>query len=147
MPTPFESAQLLLTLYDQRREPTMRKAREYFLNTFDPKTFDEMMATMGSPDNAYIRMVLGYWEMAASLVTNGAIDQKMFQDSTGEYIAVFAKLEPFLPKLREMFDNPGFGSHLERLTMSLPNARQRVDGTLQRIRAMTAARAAYSPKA
>jgi hypothetical protein len=138
MPTPFESAQLILTLFEQRREGTMRKARDFFF-AFDPKTFDEYLAGLFGPNGNYVRMVISYWDMAASLVTNGAIDAKMFTDSTGEFIIVFGRIEPFLPQLRETFGNPDFGVHLERLALSIPNARQRIDGTVERIRGMLAA--------
>jgi len=141
MPTPFESAQLILTLYDQRREETMRKARDYFVS-FDPQSFEELMAGMMGPQGNYIRMVISYWDMAASLVVNGAIDEKMFRDATGEYILVFAKIEPFLANAREAFGNPGFLQSLEKLTLGLPDARQRIEGTLQRLRTMIANRAA-----
>jgi len=140
MPTPFESAQLLLTLYDQRREATMRKARDFWFS-FDPKTGEELLSAMMGPDGGYVRMVISYWDMAASLVENGAIDQKMFLDCNGEFVIIFAKIEPLLPKLRETFGNPDFASHLERLVLSIPNARQRLDDTVQRMRAMVAMRA------
>src|SRR4051812_15213921 len=99
MSTPAESATLILKLYDQRREEVMRKARDFFV-TFDPKSVEELMAVMMTPEGAYVRMVISYWDMAASLVLNGAIDSKMFQDANGEYIGVFAKMEPFLPAMR-----------------------------------------------
>jgi hypothetical protein len=137
MPTPFESATLILTLYDQRREETMRKARDFFV-TFDPQSFEEYVAGMFGPQGGYVRMVVSYWDLAASLVNNGAIDEKMFRDANGEYVLVFAKLEPFLPQLREMFGNPGFAEHLEKFTLGMPNARERLDSTVQRIRALIA---------
>lgn len=115
----------------------MRKARDYFV-TFDPQSFDELMAGMVGPQGGYIRMVISYWEQAASLVTHGAIDETMFRDASGEYILVFARIEPFLPQLREAFGNPGFGANLEKLALGLPDARQRLDGTLQRMRSLVA---------
>jgi hypothetical protein len=141
MPTPFESAQLILSLYETRREETMRKARDFFFG-FDPQSFQEVVAGMMGPEGAYVRMVISYWDMAASFVENGAIDRKMFLDANGEYMFVFAKIEPFLAQLREMFGNPGFAAHLESLVMGLPDARARVDSTRARIKTMLAARAA-----
>jgi hypothetical protein len=141
MPTPFESAQLILTLYEQRREATMRKARDFWV-MFDPTTVEDFMGAMMGPDSGYIRMVLGYWDMAASLVENGAIDRKMFQDSTQEYLVVFAKVEPLLPALREKFSNPKMAAHLESLAMSLPDARQQLDAISARIKGVIAARRA-----
>jgi len=117
----------------------MRKARDFFV-TFDPTTFEEYMAGLMGPNSAYIRMVTSYWDMAASFVTNGAIDEKMFQESAGEFIIVFAKTEPFLAQLREAFGNPDFAKNLEKVALSVPNARERIDGTLKRIRAVVAAR-------
>ena len=146
MPTPFESAQLILTLYDQRREATMRKARDYWV-MFDPQTVEDFMGAMMSADGGYLRMVLGYWDMAASLVENGAIDRKMFQDSTAEYIVVFSKLEPLLPALREKFNNPRMAANLESLAMSLPDARQTIDAVGARIKGMIAARKAAAAAA
>jgi hypothetical protein len=141
MPTPFESAQLILSLYETRREETMRKARDFFFG-FDPQTFDEMLAGMMGPQGAYVRMVIGYWDMAASFVENGAIDRKMFLDANGEFIFVFIKIEPFIAKLREMFSNPGFAAHLESLIMSMPNAQERLASTRERMKSMIASRAA-----
>ncbi len=67
MPTPFESAQLILTLYEQRREETMRKARDFWV-LFNPETVEDFMGAMMGPNSGYIRMVLGFWFMGASLV-------------------------------------------------------------------------------
>jgi hypothetical protein len=141
MPTPFESAQLILSLYESRREETMRKARDYVF-TFDPKSFDELVAGMFGPQGNYVRMVISYWDMAASFVENGAIDRQMFLDANGEFISLFGKVEPYLPQVREMFGNPAFGQSLEKLALSMPNARERIDGTMARIRKMLADRAA-----
>jgi len=142
MPTPFESAQLILSLYETRREETMRKARDFFFG-FSPANFEEFMAGMAGPNSAYIRMVMSYWEMAASFVQNGAIDKKMFTDANGEFLIVFAKLEPILAEARaKMY--PGFLTQLEALAMSLPNARETIDATRERIRAMAAARTAQA---
>ncbi len=140
MPTPFESAQLILSLYQTRREETMRKARDFFF-VFNPQNFDEMLAGMMGPRGGLVRMVVSYWDMAASFVENGAIDRKMFLDSNSEFIMVYAKVEPFLAQLREMF-NPSFAAHLESLTKSMPNAQDRIESTRQRIKSMIAAQAA-----
>jgi hypothetical protein len=137
MPTPYESATLILKLYDQRREETMRKARDFFV-MFDPQSFEDLMAGWIGPQGAYIRMVVSYWEQAATLVAHGAIDRTMFCEANGEFILVFAKIEPFLPQIREAFGSPAFAANLEKLALGLPDARQRIDGTLQRIRAMVA---------
>jgi len=146
MPTPAESAELILKLYDLRREDTMRKARD-FMVSFDPHTVEDFMAGFVGPNSAYVRMVCTYWEMAASLVLNGAIDQKMFLDANGEQILVFSKVQPFLPQLREMFQNPNFMKSLEQLILSMPDGQKRVDSTREMIRNMLAMRASAAAKA
>ena len=115
----------------------MRKARDFFF-TFDPQSFEELVGAMFGPQGGYVRMVISYWDQAASLVNNGAIDEKMFRDANGEYVIVFAKIEPFLPQLREMFGNAAFGAHLEKLTLGAPDGRERVDSAVQRMRAFAA---------
>src|SRR5262252_4282554 len=100
MPSPFESAFLNLQLFDLRREPVLREARTWFLNEFNPETFDELTALVSGERNASVRMVLGYWDMAASMVTTGAIDGDAFRAAHTEVVATYAKIHPFLPELR-----------------------------------------------
>jgi len=122
MPTPFESAQLNLQIFDLRREPVLREARAWFLNEFNPESFDQLMVTMRSDRNPSLRMVLGYWEMAASMVTTGAIDAAAFRAAHSEIIGTFAKLHPFLKELRESFGEPELFRHLETVVMATPDA-------------------------
>lgn len=132
MPTPFESAQLILTLFEQRREPTMRKARDFWF-MFNPETPKAFMEAMMGPDGGLVRMVVTYWDMAASLVVNGAIDSKMFCDASREFMGVYAKIEPLLPGTREIM-GPDFARHLEAFVTSLPDSRQRIDDMKARMK-------------
>jgi len=136
----YESADLLLKLYDLRREPTMRQARQWFA-TFDPQSADDIAAVIRGEHSAYFRMVTSFWDMAASLVNNGAIDEKMFNDANGEQIFVFARLEPFLAAYRARAGQPNYLGQLEQLIMRMPNAQQRLAAMRERIRAIAAARA------
>ena len=72
-----------------RREPVLREARDWFLREFNPETFTEVLALLGGTRNASFRMVLGYWDMAASLVTTGAIDGDAFRAAHGEIFGTF----------------------------------------------------------
>src|SRR5262245_1220805 len=129
MATKVESADLLLKLYDLRREEKMRKAREWMF-TFNPTTAEDYWNTMMDPQvGGYLRMVTSYWDMAASLVNHGAIDAEMFNDTAGEHIFVFAKVEPFLAELREKFENPKAFAHLEKVINDQPDGRERVAKT------------------
>lgn len=137
----YESARLILELYNLRREPTMREARNFWF-MFDPETVEDMMAAMSGPNGAHVRMVASYWEMACSLVVNGAIDEKMFNDANGEHVIVFGKLEAIIPKFREMMGNPNAWKNLETVALGGPDGRKNVDSVKARIKGMIAARAA-----
>jgi hypothetical protein len=122
MPTPFENATLNLKLFDLRREPVLREARQWFLAEFNPDSFAELAAIAGGPRNAVFRMVLGYWDMAASLVTTGAIDGEAFRAAHSEVFLTLAKVYPFLSELRAASGEPDFCRHIERVVLEAPGA-------------------------
>ena len=124
-----ESADLILKLYDLRREATMRKARDWMF-TFNPTSAQEYMATMMDPEvGGYLRMVTSYWDMAASFVNHGAIDSEMFNDTIGEHMMVYAKVEPFVAELREMWQEPRAFYHLEKVILDRPNGAEKLKAT------------------
>ena len=135
MPTPEESAKLILTLYDLRREPVLREARAWFGSEFNPATLDELNQTVMGEKSAWFRMVVSYWDMAASLVVFEAIDQKMFNASSGELLGTFAKVEPFLEQLREQWNIPDYLRHLEEVARQFPNAEQQLQQYRERQKA------------
>jgi len=141
MATPVESANLILKLYELRRESVMREARNYFFS-FNPTSAQEYLAAMGGPHSGHIRMVTSYWEMACSMVTAGAIDREMFESSAGEHMIVYGKIEGFLPQLREMMGNPGLFKNIEQVVLAAPGGIERVRSQMARIRSMAAARPA-----
>src|SRR5262249_42508687 len=96
MPTPFESAQLNLQLFELRREPALRQARSWFLTDFNPESFADSVPLVSGAHTAWFRMVTAYRGMAASLVTTGAVDGDAFRAAHGEIFATFAKIHPFL---------------------------------------------------
>ena len=132
--TPYESATLLIRLYELRREPTMRDARAWYVSSFNPNSVDDMIQTLRGPDSAHFRMVTSYWDMACSFVINGAIDEKMFADANGEHIIVFAKMEPFLAEYRAKMGNPAYYGSLEKLVMQMPGAKERLAALRERFR-------------
>ena len=125
-------ADLILKLYELRREKTMREARNWFF-TFNPQGTEDFMDVLTSDKSGLYRMVTSYWEMAASLVNHGAIDADMFNDANGEHIFVYAKLEPFLPALRAESGNPQMFEHLEKVIKEMPNWETKVAGVRERI--------------
>ena len=124
-----QDAEVILKLYDLRREAVMREARR-FLVEFDPKSVDDLVAlsmSFGSKEQAYLRQVVGYWGMAASLVSRGALNRELAVDNFQEMFFVYAKLEPFLQGFREKMGMPQFAHHIQQFVESSPEARQRVD--------------------
>ena len=140
--TPYESATLLIRLYELRRDPMMREARTWYVSKFNPNSVDDVVATLRGPDSAHFRMVTSYWDMAASFVNNGAIDEAMFNDANAEQFVVFAKVEPFVAEYRQMMGNPTAWAHLEKLVLKTPGAKERLAAYRERFRAMAAARRA-----
>ncbi len=142
MSTKHEDAKLILKLYDLRREETMRKARAWFGGFSPESTQDIVNAMMDEQSSAYFRMVMSYWDMAASLVNSGAIDEAMFNDANAEHFFIFSKIEPFLAELRTMFKLPEAYGHLEKLIMRHPDAKERLAGMRERSKRVAEMRAA-----
>lgn len=110
-----EQANLLLRLYELRREPVMREARAWFIAKFHPQNAEDVMKICppGSKENAYLRQVASYWEMAANMVSRGLIDEEFFFETTGEQWIVWEALRPIAGEWRAMFKNPHAWEKLE----------------------------------
>lgn len=123
-----DGANLILRLYEIRREETMRKARDWFTAAFHPETSKDVLQTLMGEHSADFRMVASYWDMAAALVNHGAIDEQMFNDMNTEHVAVYAKLEPFLAEFRSMPGVPPYLylAQLEKVVMRMPDAEERI---------------------
>ena len=140
MPTPFESATLNLQLFELRREPVLREARAWFLADFNPESLAEFVPIVSGDRNPSFRMVLGYWDMAASLVTTGAIDGHAFRAAHSEIFATFGKIRSFLDELRAASAEPDFCTHLEAVVMAEPDAADIMTRRCAAIRAAAKAR-------
>jgi hypothetical protein len=110
----YDDANLILKLYELRREETLRKARQWF-GTFNPTSFEDVLrlAPPGSQENAYLRMVASYWDTVASFITAGVLNQELFFESGGEMLVVWEKMRTIVPGLRAMFKNPKAFHNLE----------------------------------
>jgi hypothetical protein len=110
-----QDAELILHLYDLRREPVMRQAREWFATKFNPKSYQEFkdLCPPGTDNNRFFRMVTSYWEMACSFVTHGAVDEALFLDNCGECFMVWRKVSGWIGELRAERNNPGYLRHIE----------------------------------
>lgn len=110
-----EQANLLLKLYDLRREPRLREARAWFMSQFSANSAEEAMQKypQASEANVNIRMVTSYWEMVCGLVNRGLIDDELFFESNGEIWFVFERLKPAVAGFRAMYHNPNSYKQLE----------------------------------
>jgi hypothetical protein len=145
MPTPFESASLNLRLFDLRREPVLREARSWFLMEFNPESFAEFVTLVSGDRNASFRMVIGYWDMAASLVTTGAIDAEAFLAAHGEIVATFSKIQPFLAELRAVSGESETWKHIEAVVLAMPDAEATLTRRREGMRAYAKARRSALP--
>jgi hypothetical protein len=111
----YDDANLILRLYELRREEKMRKAREWFAGNFAPASMEDAMkiAPPGSPENAMVRQVVSYWEMVASFVTAGVLNQELLFQSSGEMAVVWERVRPVAPSMREFVKNPNAWRNLE----------------------------------
>lgn len=111
-----EQANLLLRLYDLRREPRLREACAWMLNEFRADSMEELveLCPPGSREDASFRMVITFWDMCASLVNRGLIDEDLYFENVRDQCLVWHRIEPLIGGLREHLQNPKFLSNLER---------------------------------
>jgi hypothetical protein len=141
-----EDADLILKLYDLRRETVMREARNWFF-TFNPTSVQDVMEALLSEQSGYYRMVISYWDMAAALVNNGAIDEQLFNETNGEHIFVYAKIAPVIEEIRAMFGSPDFLHNLETLVKRIPNIDEKITTMRERMKKFGEMRAERAAKA
>jgi len=145
MSTP-QDADLILKLYDLRREATMREARSWMLG-FNPTTVQDVVDVLIGEHSGHYRMVISYWEMAAAMVNNGSIDEKLFNETNGEHLFVYMKIQPLIEDIRRLFGNPGFLNNLETLVKRTPNYEETLAAMRARMAKFAEMRAASAAKA
>jgi hypothetical protein len=135
-----EDAVLILKLYEMRREEKLREARDWFAGQFSPESIDDFKAVFapGSPHNAHFRMVVSYWDMAASFAVSGALDPYLLLESSGEMCLVWAKLEKFIAQIREEARFPEYLQNIEALINTVDWAPERVRWFQKRFAALRA---------
>src|SRR5215470_6355920 len=142
-----QDAELIMKLYDLRREPEMRKARNWWLTEYAPSSADEFLKidfALGTQENNWLRQVGGYWGMAASFVESGALNRELFLQPSvsGEMFFMFAKVHPFIKEIREKLDDPEVFLNVEKVIKSTPWGRKRLAFVEKRIAAAKERRAA-----
>jgi hypothetical protein len=143
-----DQANLMLRLYDLRREPRMREARDWYFGKFHPTSLEDMSKyPMTSPESASIRMLISYWEMAASIVNRGLIDESFFFENTGEQWMVWERIKAFVPAMRARSKNPHQYGNLEKQVKKLEAWRKkRAPGMGEAMRQMMAQMQQAAPK-
>jgi hypothetical protein len=127
----FQDAELILKLYDLRREPEMRKARNWWAADFWPESADDFMKTamaVGTQENNWLRQVGGYWDLAASLVVHGTLNEALFLEPSfcNEMFLMYAKIQPFLKELRVKMQNPHMLANIEKVVNHSRSGRERL---------------------
>ncbi|MFB3813225.1 MAG: hypothetical protein ACE14L_03865 [Terriglobales bacterium] len=128
-PATTAEGELVLHLYDLRRESEMRKARNWIAGEFWPRSFSDLEQTMmrfDSQQSAWLRQVLSYWDMAAALVLRGSLNPGLFYDTCGEAWFTYAKLKPFIQEARTKFNAPEFLANLEKAIEGTAEGRERL---------------------
>jgi hypothetical protein len=133
-------AELILKLYDLRREAEMRKARDWWVVKFWPQTADDFIKVanaLGTQENNWLRQVGGYWDMAAALVLHGTIHPELFAEGgvSGEMFFLYAKMQPILKDVREKMQSPGLFSNVEKVIMQSEAGRERLKTVSTRVAA------------
>jgi hypothetical protein len=119
----------ILKLYELRGEALMREARAWFFSEFAPQSGKDIVRLMlsGQRQSAFYRMVASHWEVAASFVNNGGIDERLFLEGNSEHVVVYAKLQPFLAEVREAIGEPDYMANLERLVLKIPDIDRKLE--------------------
>jgi hypothetical protein len=141
-----EDAKIIMRLYDLRRESEMRKARAWYAGWW-PASVDEVMQVInafGTQENAWFRQVNGYWDMAASFVLRGVLNEDLFFDSGGEMWFTLSKLQPFLKEVRQKANLPQAFLRVEKLATRTKEGRERTQMVLKRAEARRGAAAKAS---
>ena len=139
---PASEAQLILNLYELRREAVMREARSYVGGEFMPKSVEEFVAlvTEGGKHSGFILQVYGYWDMVAAFVLHDALSAGLVYDTCQEMYFQYAKIQPYLSGFRIQMNLPEFLISIERVVEGSVQGRARLETMRKNLRAIAEAR-------
>ncbi len=135
-PATHADADLVLKLYELRRESELRRARQFVVSEFWPQSADDYLAILsefGTPRNAWYRQATSFWEMAASFVVRGVLNREIFVDWSSEMWMIYGKALPYLKEVRERSGMPKMYGHMETVIQSTPEFEQRLAGLQKRL--------------
>jgi hypothetical protein len=125
----IKQAELLVSLYELRREPVMRSARSYIGGEFLPRSLEDFLSVMARRDQqtAYVLQVYGYWDMVASMVFHGALEEELVYNTCPEMYFQFAKIRRYIGEFRKRNHLPELFQNLQKLTEGSKKGRARLD--------------------
>lgn len=126
-------AELLLRLYEIRRDPELRRAREWFLRDFKAQDWDEIKGRYLThvDEDRWFRMTISYWEMVATLVNRGVLHDELFFDHTGEDVVSWEKCKPWIAGARASI-RPTYMHNFEKLVTDHQAYRARINAAALR---------------
>jgi hypothetical protein len=125
----IRQADLIVKLYELRREPVMRSARSYVGGKFSPRSLEDFLSVMAAADQqtAYVLQVYGYWDMVATMVLHGALEEDLVYDACPEMYFQFAKIRRYIEDFRQKNSLPELFQNLQKLTDGSEKGRARLD--------------------
>ena len=123
----LKQAELILKLYEIRRETALRAARDYVGGEFKPKSVEDFVSLVkdGGKPSGHILQVYGYWDMVAAFVVHGALDESLIFDTCQEMYFQFGKIQPYLAGFREQMNLPEFLRSMETVVTASQEKRTR----------------------
>ena len=114
-----EDAQLILQIYDLRREARLREARNFMTGPFKAKDMDELnkVCPPGSDQNAYFRQVITYWDLVSAIAKRQIVDKELFFETNGELTTVWEKVRHLVPGMRKFYTSPLFLANFEKVAL------------------------------
>lgn len=140
-----EQADMLLKLFELRREARLRQARDWFLRSFYPESLADR-AKLTPEEDASVRMVTSYWDMVAGFVRRGLVEEEMFFENTGEFWLVWDRVQPIANEVREVLKDPHYWENMEKVSQRYETWRERrspgaLEVSRERMRQLRAAQA------
>jgi hypothetical protein len=138
----IRQAELILKLYELRRETVMREARSYVGGEFLPASASEFIKIVSEGDrhSSFVLQVYGYWQMVAAFVRSGALDAELLYDTCPEMYFQYAKIQPYLAQFREEMNLPEFLINVEQLVEGSRTGRRRLESMQKSLAALAVAR-------
>ena len=135
-------AELIIKLYDLRREPVLRASRAAMFKEYWPRTADEAVAVLrpDHPLNAPFRQTSTYWEMVFGMARHGIVHGDYLAENSGEGLLLFARAYPHLDAIRAAYNNRIF-RHAEWVATETSAGRTIFEAARARVAQMLASRA------